>query len=76
MTPDIAEVERVPAGLFITFEDGRSAIYSTLLLYELLPNGRPVTQQGEPEFEESSASASDARRPSVVQTDSTLPVEN
>ncbi|HEY5254743.1 MAG TPA: hypothetical protein VIJ53_08830 [Acidobacteriaceae bacterium] len=42
MTPDIAEIERVPAGALITFEDGRSAIYSTLLLYELLPNAQLV----------------------------------
>ena len=45
MTPDIVEVEKVPAGVFITFEDGRSAIYATALLYELLPNAqrpRPI----------------------------------
>jgi hypothetical protein len=42
MTPDIAEVERVPAGILITFEDGRSAIYSTALMYELLPNDRTI----------------------------------
>jgi hypothetical protein len=52
MTPDIVEVERVPAGLFITFEDGRSAVYTTLVLYELLPSGLPVAREGEPEFEE------------------------
>lgn len=42
MTPDIVEVERVPAGVLIVFEDGRSATYSTVLLYELLPNAQPV----------------------------------
>ncbi len=42
MTPDIKAVEKVPAGVFITFEDGRSAIYSTALLYELLPKDKPV----------------------------------
>lgn len=42
MTPDIVEVEKVPAGALITFEDGRSAIYSTALLYDLLSEDRPV----------------------------------
>jgi hypothetical protein len=42
MTPDISEIEKVPGGILITFEDGRSAIYSTALLYDLLPNDRPV----------------------------------
>ena len=42
MTPDIVEVERVPAGVLIVFEDGRSAIYSTALLYELLPTAQLV----------------------------------
>jgi hypothetical protein len=55
MTPDISEIEKVPGGLLISFEDGRSAIYSTALLYDLLPNDRPVAQEGEPESEESSA---------------------
>jgi hypothetical protein len=49
MTPDIAEVERVPAGVLITFEDGGSAIYSTFLLYQLLPNAQTVAPEGEPE---------------------------
>jgi hypothetical protein len=49
MTPEIAEVERIPAGILITFEDGRSAIYSKALLYELLPNDRPVAAEGERE---------------------------
>jgi hypothetical protein len=49
MTPNIVEIEKVPAGVLITFEDGRSAIYSTALLYELLPIDRPVTVEGEPE---------------------------
>jgi hypothetical protein len=38
MTPQIVEIEKVPAGVLITFEDDRSAIYPTALLYELLPN--------------------------------------
>jgi hypothetical protein len=42
MTPNILSVERVPAGVLITFEDGRTAIYSTALLYDLLPNDRQV----------------------------------
>jgi hypothetical protein len=42
MTPNIAEIEKVLAGIPITFEDGRSAIYSTALLYDLLPNVQPV----------------------------------
>lgn len=42
MTPDIAEVEKVPAGLYITFEDGGSAIYSTALLYDFLPTMEPI----------------------------------
>jgi hypothetical protein len=49
MTPEIVEVEKVPEGVLITFEDGRSAIYSKALLYELLPNDRPVAVEGEPE---------------------------
>jgi hypothetical protein len=44
MTPDISEIEKVPGGLLISFEDGRSAIYSTALLYDLLPNVQPKTQ--------------------------------
>lgn len=48
MTPDIAEVQRVPAGLLITFEDGRSAVYSTALLYELLPNVQHVKANLDP----------------------------
>ena len=42
MTPDIVEVERVPAGILIVFEDGRSAVYSTVLPYELLPSAQAV----------------------------------
>ena len=42
MTPDIIEVERVAAGVLIVFEDGRSAVYSTVLLYELLPSAQAV----------------------------------
>jgi len=42
MTPDIIEVERVATGVLIVFEDGRSAIYCTQLLYELLPNVQQV----------------------------------
>ncbi|MGC2661445.1 MAG: hypothetical protein WA324_26120 [Bryobacteraceae bacterium] len=45
MTPDIVEVERVPAGVLIVFEDGRSAIYSTVLLYQLLPTMEPITAE-------------------------------
>ena len=44
MTPDIVEVERVPAGVLITFENGGSAVYATALLYELLPNAQPVAE--------------------------------
>jgi hypothetical protein len=51
MTPDIAEIERVPAGILITFEDRRNAIYSTALLYELLPKPQPVAPEGDPESE-------------------------
>jgi hypothetical protein len=49
VTPDIVEVERAPEGVLVTFEDGRSAIYSTALLYELLPNDRPILVECEPE---------------------------
>jgi hypothetical protein len=49
MTPEIVEVEKVPEGVLITFEDGRSAIYSRALLYELLPTERSVMVEGEPE---------------------------
>ena len=42
MTPDIIEVKRVAAGVLIVFEDGRSAVYSTVLLYELLPSAQAV----------------------------------
>jgi hypothetical protein len=49
VTPEIVEVERVPEGVLVTFEDGRNAIYSTMLLYELLPNDRPVAPEGEAE---------------------------
>lgn len=49
MTPKIVEVERVPAGLLISFEDGRSAIYSTVLLYELLPNLPTIEDSHSPE---------------------------
>jgi hypothetical protein len=42
MTPAIIEVERVPAGVLIVFEGGRSAVYSTVLLYELLPSAQAV----------------------------------
>jgi hypothetical protein len=49
VTPDIVEVERAPEGVLVTFEDGRSAIYSKALLYELLPNDRPVAAEGERE---------------------------
>jgi hypothetical protein len=49
MTPDIIGVERVGAGVLITFEDGRSAIYSMALLYQLLPNAQPIGDDGSPE---------------------------
>jgi hypothetical protein len=49
MTPDIAEVEKVPAGVLIVFEDGRSAIYSTIVLYDLLPEAQPVIDDLGPE---------------------------
>jgi hypothetical protein len=49
MTPDIIEVERVPAGVLIVFEDGRSALYSTVLLYELLPSAQVVVDDLGPE---------------------------
>jgi hypothetical protein len=49
MTPDIIEVERVGAGVLITFEDGRSAIYSMALLFQLLPNAQPIEDDGSPE---------------------------
>jgi hypothetical protein len=42
MTPEIVEMEKLPAGVLITFEDGSSAIYSTALLYDLLPNVQPI----------------------------------
>jgi hypothetical protein len=42
MTPDVAVVERIPAGALITFEDRRSAIFSATILYQLLPNAQPV----------------------------------
>jgi hypothetical protein len=51
MTPNVLSAEKVPAGILITFEDGRSPIYSAALLYDLLPNGRPVVTEGEPESE-------------------------
>jgi hypothetical protein len=51
MTPEIVEIERVPVGALVTFENGRSAVYSTLLLYELLPNARLVAVDDEPESE-------------------------
>jgi hypothetical protein len=52
MTPKIVEIENEPAGVFITFEDGRSAIYSTVLLYELLPKDQPGTPDGGLKLEE------------------------
>jgi hypothetical protein len=42
MTPDIAEIEKVPAGVLVTFADGRSAVYSPALLYDLLPEAQQV----------------------------------
>lgn len=52
MTPHIAEVERIPAGLLITFEDGRSAIYSTALLYDLLPTMEPIIAEDSIDWKE------------------------
>jgi hypothetical protein len=49
MTPEIVEIEKVPAGVLITFEDHRSAIYSTALLYDLLPNVQPLPGDPEPD---------------------------
>jgi len=39
----IIEAERLKGGLFITFNDGRRALYPTKLLYEVLP----VTKNGQ-----------------------------
>lgn len=49
MTPDIVEAEIVPAGVLIVFEDGQSAIYSKVVLYELLPNTQLVVDDLESE---------------------------
>ena len=49
MTPDIVEAEIVPAGVLIVFQDGQSAIYSTILLYELLPRAQPIIDNLGPE---------------------------
>jgi hypothetical protein len=47
--PSVTEVERVAGGVLIVFEDGRSAIYSNVLLYDLLRNAQSVIDDLGPE---------------------------
>jgi hypothetical protein len=47
MMAAIAEVESVPAGVLIICENGRSAIYSATILYDLLPNAQRLASEHE-----------------------------
>ncbi len=49
MAPNIAEIEELTSGALITFEDGRSAVYSTAVLYDLLPDAAQLAPEGDPE---------------------------
>jgi predicted RNA-binding protein YlqC (UPF0109 family) len=49
MTPEIVEAEKVTGGVLIVFEGGHSAIYSAVLLHELLPKAQPVIDALGPE---------------------------
>jgi predicted RNA-binding protein YlqC (UPF0109 family) len=49
MTHEIVEAEKITGGVLIVFEDGRSAIYSTVLLHALLPKAQPVIDALGPE---------------------------
>ena len=43
-TPRIIEALRMREGVLITFEDGKSAIYSAALLHEMLPKADELIQ--------------------------------
>jgi hypothetical protein len=50
--PRIRCVDKLPNAVFIMFGDGKCAIYSASLLYEMLPQAQQVAQDDELESDE------------------------
>lgn len=47
LQPRVIEAERLRDGVIISFEDGKSAVFSASLLYETLPKAREIVSAPE-----------------------------
>ena len=44
--PRVVVADRINGGVYIEFADGNSGLYSSNLLYQMLPEAKPIVEAG------------------------------